>query len=46
MVEVGREDECIPHPLGVVGYGFAGRDYGSGGEFGTFGGGRHVGVAV
>ncbi len=36
----------IPHPLGVIGYGFAGRDYGFGGEFGTFGGWGHVGVAV
>ena len=43
--EEGRE-YGIPHPLWIIGYSFAGRDYGFGREFGAFRGWRHVGVAV
>lgn len=38
--------QSIPHPLWIVGHGFAGRDYGFGGESRAFGRWGHVGVAV
>ena len=41
-----QEGGSIPHPLGIIGYGFAGRDYGFGGEFWAFGGWGHVDVTV
>ena len=42
----GKEGGDIPHPLGIIGYGFAGSDYGFGRESWAFGGWGHVDVTV